>query len=98
MISRKEIERADTSPQQGPCPWLPMEGKRSGLTSGTIDSLGLLPRMNRGNRKIGLGVMGFAEMLIRLGISYDSDRAIRTADWAERDHHLPLRQQDRSSA
>jgi ribonucleoside-diphosphate reductase alpha chain len=36
---------------------------------------------SRGNRKIGLGVMGFAEMLIRLGVSYDSDAAV---SWAER--------------
>ncbi|MCX8132125.1 MAG: vitamin B12-dependent ribonucleotide reductase [Clostridia bacterium] len=45
-----------------------------------------IDKMTRGTRKIGLGVMGWADMLCKLGIAYNSQKALNLAEKVM--HHI----------
>jgi len=50
------------------------------VVDANVYTLPEIEKITKGNRKIGLGVMGFADMLIKMGIKYDTEEGLRTAE------------------
>jgi len=50
------------------------------VVDANVYTLPEIKKITKGNRKIGLGVMGFADMLIKMGIRYDTEEGLRTAE------------------
>jgi len=50
------------------------------VVDANVYTLPEIEKITKGNRKIGLGMMGFADMLIKMGIKYDTEEGLRTAE------------------
>lgn len=57
-----------------------------------------IEEVTKANRKIGLGVMGFADMLVKLRIPYDSDKAAKTAEKLMKAIHQSARKESEKLA
>jgi ribonucleoside-diphosphate reductase alpha chain len=50
------------------------------VVDANVYTLPEIEKITKDNRKIGLGVMGFADMLIKMGIKYDTEEGLQTAE------------------
>ncbi len=50
------------------------------VVDANVYTLPEIEEVTKGNRKVGLGVMGFADLLIKLGIRYDTNEGLQTGE------------------
>jgi len=50
------------------------------VVDANVYTLPEIEKITKGNRKIGLGIMGFADMLIKMGIKYDTEEGLKTGE------------------